>query len=706
VKAAAYLRVSSEEQRERQTIETQRQFAERYFAQRGVVPVRYYVDDGVSGTVPLGKRPDGAEMLRDAGAGVFDSLFVYKVDRLGREAFVTMQAAQQLADAGVVLQSMTESIDNRTPHGRLSLVMLSGVAGFERDNLVERSIEGTNRLAREGAWLGGIVPFGYVVLGSGRHARLATADEPIPGLGMSEADVVRLIYRLAAEDRLSCQRIADRLNDLGVPTVYVRDERTVKRGKRTQRTSGLWRAGRVRNLITSTTYKGLHRYGKRSTKERELIEREVPAIVEPEIWHEAQQTLRKNMVFSGRNAKHRYLLRGLITCGCCGLTYCGASYDDAKGNTKTYYTCNAKTQYRGIYGKQGRRCPSKAVPGRLEDLIWADIDEFRRNPGPVIDELAAQIGTRDDESRRLEHEVAELERALAGIASQRDVIIGLFRRGRIDADALDRQLDQIAQEEEGLRADLDAAKARAADATEGAARLRTAEDLLLELHRRQDEEPTWEVKRQLVELLVVNIRVDTVAEDGKAEAAAEVTYAFTPAATRTGRGSSRQCWEPGWKDGAILALFRGPIEVQPREFSPGRSAARGVDVSNGSARASMQNIGFATIAESPRDDVIPAMRPYLPSDARFAERGCLDGLSQAEIEALGPESGEVGIVARLKAGGSTLLSHDKILPRMQQCVDELIRTRAPSSWSSSAARIGRRSGPSGSSSTPAGSSPA
>src|SRR5687767_4748528 len=87
----------------------------------------------------------------------------------------------------------------------------------------------------------------------------------------------------------------------------------------------------------------------------------------------------------------------------------------------------------------------------------------------------------------------------------------------------------------------------------------------------------------------------------------------------------------------------------------------------------MRTIGFATIAEAPRDDVIPAMRPYLPADARIAERGCLDGLSRTEIEALGPEAGEVGIVARLKAGGSTLLSHGKILPRMQRCVDELIR---------------------------------
>jgi protein AroM len=83
-------------------------------------------------------------------------------------------------------------------------------------------------------------------------------------------------------------------------------------------------------------------------------------------------------------------------------------------------------------------------------------------------------------------------------------------------------------------------------------------------------------------------------------------------------------------------------------------------------------IGMATIAQTPRDDVVPAMRRYLPEEVRIAERGCLDGLTRQEIAALGSEDGEVGIVARLRDGGSTLLSHRKILPRMQRCVDELI----------------------------------
>jgi protein AroM len=83
-------------------------------------------------------------------------------------------------------------------------------------------------------------------------------------------------------------------------------------------------------------------------------------------------------------------------------------------------------------------------------------------------------------------------------------------------------------------------------------------------------------------------------------------------------------------------------------------------------------IGFVTIAEAPRDDVVPAMQEILPDDVRVVERGNLNGLSPDEIAALAPEAGEVGIVARLKSGGETLLSHKKILPRMQRLVDELV----------------------------------
>jgi protein AroM len=50
----------------------------------------------------------------------------------------------------------------------------------------------------------------------------------------------------------------------------------------------------------------------------------------------------------------------------------------------------------------------------------------------------------------------------------------------------------------------------------------------------------------------------------------------------------------------------------------------------------------------------------------------LDGLGRDAAEALGPDAGEVGIVARFFDGSSTLLSHTKILPRVQGLVDQAV----------------------------------
>ena len=56
-RVALYLRVSSDEQRERQTIETQRVFLEQYCRLYELDVAETYADDGVSGTIPMHERP-------------------------------------------------------------------------------------------------------------------------------------------------------------------------------------------------------------------------------------------------------------------------------------------------------------------------------------------------------------------------------------------------------------------------------------------------------------------------------------------------------------------------------------------------------------------------------------------------------------------------------------------------------------------------
>ncbi len=96
-----YLRVSSEEQRDRETIELQRDFLEQYCKLYGLEEAATYADDGVPGTLGMHERPEGRRLLDDAAAGRFGTVIVYRLDRLGRKLLVTVEAHDRLQEAGV-----------------------------------------------------------------------------------------------------------------------------------------------------------------------------------------------------------------------------------------------------------------------------------------------------------------------------------------------------------------------------------------------------------------------------------------------------------------------------------------------------------------------------------------------------------------------------------------------------------------------------
>jgi site-specific DNA recombinase len=77
---ALYARVSSEEQRESQTIQTQIATAKKWIELQGLMERSlevdgFYLDDGVSGTFALADRPAGKRLLEAAEAGKFSSSY-------------------------------------------------------------------------------------------------------------------------------------------------------------------------------------------------------------------------------------------------------------------------------------------------------------------------------------------------------------------------------------------------------------------------------------------------------------------------------------------------------------------------------------------------------------------------------------------------------------------------------------------------------
>ena len=86
----------------------------------------------------------------------------------------------------------------------------------------------------------------------------------------------------------------------------------------------------------------------------------------------------------------------------------------------------------------------------------------------------------------------------------------------------------------------------------------------------------------------------------------------------------------------------------------------------------MNSLAMITVGQAPRDDLVPYMEAVFSRKVPIWQAGVLDGLSREAMAELAPGAGEVGIVARLLDGSNTLLSHRKILPRVQALVDRAV----------------------------------
>jgi len=328
----AYLRVSSDDQAERGTIATQRAELERWAGQKGI-SLRFFEDAGYSGTLPFDKRPGATDLLRAAAAHEISGVVVYRFDRIAREPLLWNVFCATLKLLHLSLESVLEPFDLTTAAGELGSDVLASLAKYQRTIFIEHSIAGQDRIAREGRWVSGIAPYGYV-LDARRFLTPATAEVVS---NRSEADVVRNIFDWYVSG-VGAQAIAKRLNDASVPTSYgARNLATTMgdvlgtrgtSGKRLRRTAERWTDSAVRRLLRNETYAGRHVYGRRSSRERKLITRDVTALVTPEVFVRAQRKLQDNLRFAGRHSERDYLLRGLLTCGECGHVLVGAALPD------------------------------------------------------------------------------------------------------------------------------------------------------------------------------------------------------------------------------------------------------------------------------------------------------------------------------------------------------------------------------------------
>ncbi|MBK6279060.1 MULTISPECIES: recombinase family protein [unclassified Pseudomonas] len=114
---------------------------------------RRIVTESISGSVAASERPQFSRLLDRLEPD--DVLIVTKLDRLGRNAMDVRATVERLAADGVRVHCLAlGGVDLTSPAGKMTMGVLTAVAEFERDLLIERTHAGMARARAEGKVMG------------------------------------------------------------------------------------------------------------------------------------------------------------------------------------------------------------------------------------------------------------------------------------------------------------------------------------------------------------------------------------------------------------------------------------------------------------------------------------------------------------------------------------------------------------------------
>lgn len=200
-----YGRVSTDEDKQLDSLENQIQFFEEFAAARHYELVNVYADEGITGR-QLKKRDDFLRMLKDSERDKFDVVVVKDVSRFARNTVDLLTSIRALKSHGIDVIFVN---NNQKVLGESEFVitLLGAMAQEESANLSKRVKFGKNINSKKGR-----VPpriFGYNRI-----------DNYTLEINETEADTVREIFNLYIDHGLGCRLIAMELSKQGRKTKY------------------------------------------------------------------------------------------------------------------------------------------------------------------------------------------------------------------------------------------------------------------------------------------------------------------------------------------------------------------------------------------------------------------------------------------------------------------------------------------------------
>ena len=434
---AIYARVSSEQQAQAGTIESQlAALRERVASDAFVVPPELeFVDDGYSGSTLI--RP-ALERLRDvAASGSIDRLFVHSPDRLARKYAYQVLLIDEFRRAGVEVIFLNRAV-SETPEDELLLQVQGMVAEYERAKILERSRRGKRHAAKVGSVsVLGHAPYGYRYVSRPEGGGAARWD-----VVLEETRIVRQIFEWVGHEKATIAEVCRRLRRAGEKP----------RGGKTW-----WHPATVCGMLKNPAYMGSAAFGRTRVGARRLrlrpqrgqseqprypvsrysvdaekwVRIPVPAIISGDLFSVVQEQLQENRKRARQGVRGgRHLLQGLAVCKRCGYAFYATTMkvvgSSGTLHQYTYYRCTGTDANR--FGGE-RICSNKQIRADIiEPVVWNEVCRLIENPA----RLAAEYQRRLDAPQKPSHDEEQLKGRIASLRRGVARLVDSYAEGVID----------------------------------------------------------------------------------------------------------------------------------------------------------------------------------------------------------------------------------------------------------------------------------
>jgi site-specific DNA recombinase len=452
LQVALYARVSSDQQAEHHTIDSQlaELIARAQQDGHGIRDDLRFIDNGHSGASLI--RP-ALERLRDLVAlSAVDLVYVHAPDRLARSYAHQVLLLEEFAHAGTQVIFLNRPIGS-TPEDSLLLQLQGMFAEYERAKVLERSRRGKRHRAQTGAVsVLSRAPFGYRYI-----TREAGGGEARYEIDEEAARIVHQIFTWVGHERLTLAGVCRRLHASGLPSPTGRRH---------------WSRAMIHSMLLNPAYAGQALYGRRQSvpwrpplhpprghdglprrpwrqvpapTERH-ISIAVPAIVGDELFASVAEQLETSRKRNReRLAGVQYLLRGLLVCQKCGYGFTGHHH---RGQWRYYRCCGTdRSRFHGAF-----RCDARLVATELlDEAVWNEVCRLLGDPAQVIAEYQRRLDAVQATPHRLELDA--LDRQLAKTRRATERLIDSYTEGLIDKPEFEPRLAALRRRTARLEAE-------------------------------------------------------------------------------------------------------------------------------------------------------------------------------------------------------------------------------------------------------------